>query len=259
MSFFQKLEKRSEAIHSLLCIGIDPHKAELPEFTVDAAREFCIKLVEATSEVAAAYKPNVAFFEVLGAPGVALLEELCLRIIPDGIPIVLDAKRGDVGSTSEAYAEACYRLAGSVTVSAYLGGDSLDPFLKDPSKAPWALCKTSNPGSNDLQTLEVDTHDGGREPLYMRVARMAEKRGVRGLVVGATDVIAMERIRKEFDDMWFLSPGIGAQGGDLEATMRAGLNTKKSGLLLPISRGISRADNIAEKAREFRDSINALR
>eukprot|EP00397_Hematodinium_sp_SG-2012_P064138 GEMP01090008.1.p1 GENE.GEMP01090008.1~~GEMP01090008.1.p1 ORF type:complete len:204 (+),score=36.52 GEMP01090008.1:67-678(+) len=186
MSFFEQLERRIQAINSLLCVGIDPHQAELAEPSVAAARTFCTNLVEATVDVAAAFKPNVAFFEQFGGPGVELLEDLCLNIIPKDVPIVLDAKRGDIGSTSQAYAETCYRIAGSVTVSPYLGGDSLEPFLEDPSKAPWCLCKTSNPGSNDLQSIEVDGPNG-KEPLYMLVARLSQTWGVRGLVVGATD------------------------------------------------------------------------
>eukprot|EP00397_Hematodinium_sp_SG-2012_P047812 GEMP01054521.1.p1 GENE.GEMP01054521.1~~GEMP01054521.1.p1 ORF type:complete len:231 (+),score=44.54 GEMP01054521.1:77-769(+) len=223
MSFFEQLERRIQAINSLLCVGIDPHQAELAEPSVAAARTFCTNL-----------------------------------IIPKDVPIVLDAKRGDIGSTSQAYAETCYRIAGSVTVSPYLGGDSLEPFLEDPSKAPWCLCKTSNPGSNDLQSIEVDGPNG-KEPLYMLVARLSQTWGVRGLVVGATDVVALKTIRAEFEDVWFLSPGIGVQGGDLQAALQAGLNATKTGMLLPISRGISRAPDMKAKATEFRDLINAQR
>jgi len=260
MSFFDRLEERSTSCNSLLCVGIDPHKSELGDDpSVDGARKFCTNLVNHTSSVACAYKPNVAFFEQLGFKGVELLEDLCLNIIPKDIPIVFDAKRGDIGSTCEAYADACYSLADSVTVNPYLGGDSIQPFLnRGPSKAPWALCKTSNPGSGDLQSIEVDGPNG-KEPLYLRVARLCQSWGVQGLVVGATDVKALKLIRESFPDMWFLSPGIGAQGGDLEAALEAGLNGKKTGMLLPISRGISRASDIGAKAKEFRDLINTAR
>merc|ERR1711879_561489 len=135
------------AVDSLLCVGLDPHKAELKEDTAEAAFQFCAQLIEETKDVAAAYKPNAAFFEVYGTAGAEALERV-LKLIPEDIPTVLDAKRGDIGSTSEAYANSAFYTLGcnSVTVSPYLGGDACAPFLKDSSKGAWVLCKTSNPG-----------------------------------------------------------------------------------------------------------------
>lgn len=190
MTFFEKLTQRVQAVDSLLCVGLDPHRAELEEDSAEGAYRFCERLIDATKEVAAAYKPNVAFFEVYGVSGWSVLERV-LKLIPKDIPIVLDAKRGDIGTTSEAYARSAFEHLGcdSVTVSPYLGGDSLQPFLADASRGIWVLCKTSNPGSQDLQALELPNG----EPLYVHVAKVccevwAKQHRNAGLVVGATDV-----------------------------------------------------------------------
>jgi len=201
------------------------------------------------------------FFEAYGAQGAIVLEKV-LALVPQDIPIVLDAKRGDIGSTSDAYARSAFTTLGcdSVTVSPYLGGDSIAPFLKDPSKGVFVLCKTSNPGSQDVQALQIE----GGEPLYVHVAKLccnvwAKDHGNAGLVVGATDVKALETLRAAVPDAWFLSPGIGAQGGDLDAALKAGLRADGLGMLLPISRGISKAANPKEAAEEFVNKINIQR
>lgn len=260
-NFFERLTRRVHAVDSLLCVGLDPHRAELDEDSAEGALRFCLKLIEETKEVAAAYKPNAAFFEVYGAEGWVALQKTIDKI-PDDIPIVLDAKRGDIGSTSEAYARAAFEglKADSVTVSPYLGADGVQPFLKDPSKGAFVLCKTSNPGSQDFQALELPTG----EPLYVRVAKVcceqwAKEHKNAGLVVGATDVDALRILREAVPDVWFLSPGIGAQGGDLAAALEAGLRPDGLGVLLPISRGISKAENRKEAAEAFRKEINAVR
>lgn len=265
-TFFEKLEARSRQVDSLLCVGLDPHQADLEEDSAEGAYRFCARLIEETKDVAAAYKPNAAFFEVYGKSGWEKLEEICTKLIPKDIPIVLDAKRGDIGSTSAAYAKSAYEAlqCDSVTVSPYLGGDGLAPFLQDPAKAAWVLCKTSNAGSNDLQTLMVPTEDGAQEQLYVRVAKMCWNTWAKdhhnvGLVVGATDTEALETVRAAVPDIWFLSPGIGAQGGDLEQALRAGLRADGLGMLLPISRGISRAASPKAEAESFRQKINACR
>mmetsp|Transcript_71403 Transcript_71403/g.209616 ORF Transcript_71403/g.209616 Transcript_71403/m.209616 type:complete len:270 (-) Transcript_71403:105-914(-) len=259
--FFEKLAARCRAADSLLCVGLDPHKAELDEDSAEGAFRFCERLVTATKEVAAAYKPNAAFFEAYGVEGAACLERV-LKLIPDDIPVVLDAKRGDIGTTSEAYARAAFEVLGcdSVTVSPYLGGDACEPFLRDGSKGVWLLCKTSNPGSNDLQTLPQA--DG--EPLYLHVAKMAcevwaAKHKNAGLVVGATDIEALAKVRAALPEVWFLSPGIGAQGGSLAAALDAGLSADGLGILLPISRGISKAADPKAAAEAFRQEMNARR
>jgi len=260
-SFFEKLTLRAQAVDSLLCVGLDPHSAELKEDSAEGAFAFCDRLIEHTKHIAAAYKPNAAFFEAYGAAGAEALERVLARI-PKDIPIVLDAKRGDIGTTSEAYARSAFETLGcdSVTVSPYLGGDSLEPFLRDPARGVWVLCKTSNPGSNDLQTAEV----GSGKPLYLHVAKMccevwAQKHRNAGLVVGATDIEALRRVRAECPDVWFLSPGVGAQGGDLARALSAGLDARGFGMLLPISRGISKADDPRAAAEAFRVEINKQR
>jgi orotidine 5'-phosphate decarboxylase subfamily 2 len=260
-NFFERLTKRVHEVDSLLCVGLDPHRAELTEDSAEGAFRFCEKLIEETKEVAAAYKPNAAFFEVYGAEGWIALQRT-IEKIPEGIPIVLDAKRGDIGSTSEAYARAAFEglRADSVTVSPYLGADGVQPFLKDLSKGAFVLCKTSNPGSQDFQALELPTG----EPLYVRVAKVcceqwAKEHHNAGLVVGATDVDALRILRAAVPDVWFLSPDIGAQGGDLAAALEAGLRPDGLGVLLPISRGISKAENRKQAAEAFRKEINEVR
>jgi len=251
-------------VDSLLCVGLDPHKSELEEDSAEGAYKFCAGLIDATKDIAAAYKPNVAFFEAYGAAGAEALERV-LRLVPPEAPVVLDAKRGDIGSTSEAYARSAFEQLGcdSVTVSPYLGGDACAPFLKDPSKGVWMLCKTSNPGSNDLQTMEVASGTSHR-PLYLHVAKLccetwAKEHGNAGLVVGATDLEALRRVRAELPDVWFLSPGLGAQGGDLAAACDAGLSRSGLGMLLPVSRGISKAADPRAAAETFRAAINEAR
>lgn len=243
----EKLEKRVNEV-GFLCIGLDPSRDDLPEYTADAARTFCLSLIEATKPVAAAYKPNAAFFEVFGAAGWTALEDVC-KAVPKEIPVVLDAKRGDIGNTAQAYAEAAYAIADIVTVSPYMGTDSVAPFLRDPTKGVFALCKTSNPGSNDLQTLELVK--GG--PLYVHVAALAASWGPNvGLVVGATDSVALRAVRAECPDVWLLAPGLGAQGGDMLQAVSA-MGGRR--MLLPMSRAIARAADPGAAAAEFASAI----
>jgi uridine monophosphate synthetase len=241
-SFFQALEERSRQTGSLLCIGLDPHTADLPEPTAEAAKAFCLRLIEATADLVVAFKPNAAFFEVLGPAGWKALKEV-IQAIPDGIPVILDAKRGDIASTAEAYARSTFEElgAGAVTLSPYLGRDSLEPFLIDPAHGCFLLCKTSNPGAGDLQDLSL-VENG--MPLYEKVASLARQwnqRGNIGLVVGATQPEALRRVRQAAPDLWFLAPGVGAQGGDLAAALQNGLRTDGLGMLLNVSRSVARA------------------
>ncbi|MGE5643149.1 MAG: orotidine-5'-phosphate decarboxylase [Byssovorax cruenta] len=263
-SFFSFLEKRVDDCSSLLCIGLDPHIPDLKQASADAARDFCLNLVKQTSRYAAAFKPNAAFFEVFGADGWTALKDVISAINDESnrlgsrIPIVLDAKRGDIASTAEAYAKSAFENLGvdCITLSPYLGKDSIEPFLQNSEKGVFLLCKTSNPGSGDLQDLMVDGPQP--MPLYEHVAHLAQTWNTKnniGLVVGATHPEAMERVRAAAPDLWFLAPGVGAQGGELEAALKAGLRKDGKGLLLPVSRGIARAEKPGLAAAELRDEI----
>ena len=272
-TFFDTLEARARAADSLLCVGLDPHEVDLKgDVTGAGAFAFCKRLIEATKDVAAAYKPNQAFFEQLGPDGIAALERVIKELVPAGTPVVLDAKRGDISSTAQAYAKAAFgaMAAHSVTVNPYMGADSVDPFTADASRGAWVLCKTSNPSSADLQTRQVAAadadggdSDGEGEALFEAVAGLASEtwnaRGNVGLVVGATDVDALARVRARAPRLWILAPGVGAQGGDLAAACAAALRDDGMGVLFPVSRGISRAADPGAAARQLRDAINEAR
>jgi uridine monophosphate synthetase len=251
-TFFTKLDQRARAIDSLLCVGLDPHPEELPEPTAEAAKAFCIRLINATHEVALAFKPNAAFFEALGPEGWEALADV-IRAVPEGIPVILDAKRGDISSTAQAYADSAFTRLGAdaITLSPYLGYDSLAPFMADPEKGIFLLCKTSNPGSVDLQDLPLGGHYR-LMTVYEKVAGLAHEWGAKGnlgLVVGATFPDALRRVRQLAPEQWFLAPGLGAQGADLAEAMQAGLRADGLGLLINVSRGISRADDPGQAAR----------
>jgi uridine monophosphate synthetase len=268
MGFFSRLEERVRQSDSLLCVGLDPHIAELTEPTVDAARDFCLRLVDATADLAAAYKPNMAFFEVFGADGLRLLAEI-IAALPPGVPVILDAKRGDIASTAQAYAQAAFQTLGAdaITLSPYLGHDSLTPFLQDPERGVFLLCKTSNPGSADLQDLPIACSPAGLKTagsytVYETVALLARQWNVNdnlGLVVGATHPDALARVRLLAPELWILAPGVGAQGGDLPAALRAGLRSDGTGLLVPISRALSQSDDPRHTALDLCHAINRHR
>ena len=265
-SFFSFLEKRVDDCSSLLCIGLDPHVKDLSAPTAEAARDFCLNLVRQTSRYAAAFKPNAAFFEVFGAEGWTALKDVIDAIQEEShrmgsmIPVVLDAKRGDIASTAEAYAKSTFEKLGAhcITLSPYLGKDSIEPFIQDSEKGIFLLCKTSNPGAGDLQDLVLQSGD----PLHIHVAKVARtwngKNNV-GLVVGATYPEALSRVREVVPDMWFLAPGIGAQGGELESALKAGLRNDGKGMLLPVSRAVARAEKPGLAAAELRDQILHIR
>jgi len=257
-SFFSRLETRARAINSLLCIGLDPHPADLAAPTAAAARDFCLRLIAATADVAAAFKPNAAFFEQFGAEGMAALRDV-IAAVPDEVPVLLDAKRGDIASTAEAYARAAFETLGAdaITLSPYLGRDSLEPFLADPARGVFLLCKTSNPGAGDLQDLPLADRVPAQR-LFERVAELARGWNVNdnlGLVVGATHPEALAAVRKVAPELWILAPGVGAQGGDLTSALDAGLRADGLGLLIPVSRQISRAADPRQAARELVDQM----
>jgi orotidine-5'-phosphate decarboxylase len=255
---------------SLLCVGLDPDPRRIPAALrgdADPIYAFCLAIVQATADLVCAFKPNIAFFEALGPAGVATLQRL-VAAMPRTVPVLVDAKRGDIGSTAAAYAEALFDRIGAdaVTLSPYLGGDALEPFLERPDKGCFILCKTSNPGSGDLQDLRL----ASGEPLYMAVARLAEQRWNgrqnAGLVVGATYPQVLEQVRAACPSLPLLVPGVGAQGGELAAAVRAGVDTGNGGMLINASRSIMYANggpDFATSARQealrLRDAINAAR
>ncbi len=258
-SFFSRLSELASANNSLLCVGLDAHPDQLPQRNAAFARDFCLRLVEQTHPFAIAYKPNIAFFELYGAAGIEALLEV-IQAVPDGIPVVLDAKRGDIGSTSKAYAQAVFDTLGAdaVTANAYLGYDAVKPFIEETHKGVFILCKTSNPSSADLQDIPLVN---GR-PVYRQIASLARRWNTLdniGLVIGATYPQTLAEMRRETPEMWFLTPGVGAQGGDMQAAMQAGLRQDGLGLLVPVSRSISQAADPAQAAKELRDQINRCR
>jgi uridine monophosphate synthetase len=270
-SFFSFLEKRVDDCSSLLCVGLDPHVSDLAHPTAASARDFCLNLVKQTAPYAAAFKPNAAFFEVFGADGWVALKQVIDAIKEESarrgsmIPIILDAKRGDIASTAEAYAKSAFDALGAdcITLSPYLGKDSIEPFIQNSEKGVFLLCKTSNAGSMDLQNLLVmPMGSDSPMPLYIYVAKLAEQWNEKnnvGIVVGATHPQIMEMIRAAAPDLWFLAPGVGTQGGELESTLKSGLRNDGKGLLIPISRAISRAANPGLAAAEIRDQIVEVR
>jgi uridine monophosphate synthetase len=269
-SFFSLLERRVDDCSSLLCVGLDPHPDDLKSPTAHEAQAFCVALVEATARYAAAFKPNAAFFEIYGADGWTALKQVIEAVRKQSqrsgshIPVILDAKRGDIASTAEAYARATFGGLGAdaVTLSPYLGGDSIEPFLRNPEQGAFLLCKTSNPGSHDLQDLRVQDDGGGGRPLYLEVALLARgwnSRNNVGLVVGATFPETLKEIRAAAPELWILAPGVGTQGGDLETALRAGLGVDGMGLLVNVSRSLSRAEDPAAAAAQMRDRVLAIR
>jgi uridine monophosphate synthetase len=265
-TFFSFLAKRVDDCTSLLCVGLDPHPSDLPAATAEAARDFCLRLVQATAPYAAAFKPNAAFFELYGPEGWSALKDVIAAVQDESnrlgslIPVILDAKRGDIASTAEAYAESAFKRLGAhaITLNPYLGKDSIDPFLAYKEKGVFLLCKTSNPGAADLQDLPVGADGRPPIPLHVHVAHLAQTWNTGnniGLVVGATQPEALTRVRSAAPDLWFLVPGVGVQGGDLETALKAGLRSDGKGMLINVSRGISRVENPGLAAVQLRDKI----
>jgi orotidine-5'-phosphate decarboxylase len=268
LTFSAKLADAWSRSGSLLCIGLDPDPARMP---IDDVAAFNIAIIEATSDLVCAYKPNVAFYEALGPErGYAALRKT-LAAMPDHIIRLADAKRGDVGHTARAYATAIFDDLGfdAATVNPYLGADSMEPWIERDDKAAIVVCRTSNPGAVDFQDLPVQQTDGATRPLYEVVAERAASwnaRGNIGLVVGATYPDEMRRLRALCPELPFLVPGIGAQQGDLGASVQAGIDARGAGLMISASRGITYASHgrdFAEAARRealrLRDAINAER
>ena len=276
MGFIDKLRARWDAANSLVCVGLDPDPAKFPDAFVDdedALFAFCRDIADATAEFACAFKPQIAYFAAHNG-GEAALQRLIAHIngAHPEVPVILDAKRGDIGSTAEQYAvEAFDRFgADAVTLNPYMGRDSADPFLQRNDRGCVFLCHTSNPGARDFQELIVSDGSGGSEPLYQRIARtIADEWNADGncaLVVGATFPQELKVIRGIVGDMPLLIPGIGAQGGDVEATVRNGRTADGTGLMINSSRGIlyasggaDYAEAAADAAKTLRDEINRYR
>ena len=276
MNFIEALRARWQVADSLVCVGLDPEPAKFPaRFAgdADAVFAFCRDIVDATAEYACCFKPQIAHFAALGAEGA--LERLVAHVhaAHPGVPVILDAKRGDIGSTAQRYAiEAFDRYgADAVTANPYLGRDSLQPFLDRADRGVVILCRTSNPGAADLQDLVVASGEGraGR-PLYQHVAEQVAREwnghGNCMLVVGATWPEQLREVRAIVGDLPFLVPGVGAQGGDAEAVVRNAKTADGTGLVVSSSRAIlyaSSGDDYAEAAaaaaRELRDILNRAR
>jgi uridine monophosphate synthetase len=272
-TFFSFLKRRVDDSSSLLCVGLDPHVSLLDKPSAASALDFCLRIVKETSRYAAAFKPNAAFFEVFGPEGWTALKQVIEAIQEESdrkgsmIPVILDAKRGDIASTAEAYAKSAFEHLGAhaITLNPYLGKDSIDPFLGFPEKGAFLLCKTSNPGAGDLQDMMVTpvgaTHTlsgTGAVPLYEHVAYLAQIWNTGnniGLVVGATQPEALKRVREAAPDLWFLAPGVGAQGGELRIALEAGLRADGRGMLINVSRSIAKAEKPGLAAAELRDEI----
>jgi len=267
MTFAERLAQAQQTSGSLVCVGLDPDPAKLPKDLAgtELLYAFNRRIVDATAGIAAAYKPQIAFYSALGAEDQLVASIRYIRERAPAALVILDAKRGDIGNTAEAYAREAFDRYGAdaVTVNPYMGEDSVRPFLARPDRAAILLCRTSNPGAEDFQDLLVDGL-----PLYRRVAERAaahwNTHGNLMLVVGATYPREMADLRMAHPDVPFLVPGIGAQGGDLDAILAAGLDARGAGLLISSSRNIifaggGEAGAIREAAAELRTAINRRR
>ena len=270
MTFIAAIDAAARRNASLLCVGLDPEPSRLPETlrdNPDAVFEFCRAIVDATADLVCCFKPQIAHFAAQRAEDA--LERLVAHIHDKhpGVPVILDAKRGDIGSTAQHYATEAFDRYGAdaVTANPYLGRDAVQPFLDRADRGVILLCRTSNPGARDLQDLDV----GGR-PLYQHVAQLVARdwnaNGNCALVVGATYPAELAAVRALVCDMPILVPGIGAQGGDVAAVIRNGKNSQGAGLIISSSRSIlyaSAGADFAERARReaqtLRDEINHCR
>ena len=270
MPFSLSLSRAWARSDSLLCVGLDPDPGKMPEHLAhapDAIYQFCTAIADATADLVCAFKPQIAYFAAQRAEDQleALIEHI--HTAHPHVPVILDVKRGDIGSTAEQYAREAFERykADAVTVNPYMGFDSIEPWLAYSDRGVFLLCRTSNPGGADLQMLDV-----GGEKLYERVARLAAGPwtggGELGLVVGATVPAELARVRALAPGLPLLVPGIGAQGGDVQASVSAGRTTEGLGMVINSSRAIlyaGRGEAFAQAARqaasEARETINRFR
>jgi orotidine-5'-phosphate decarboxylase len=267
MSFMEKLLYAAQQNNSLVCVGLDPDRERIPEGL--SVLEFNKAIIDATADLVCAYKPNFAFYEALGSEGLDALKQT-VKCVPRNIPVIGDAKRGDIGNTARAYARAIfdYFECDASTVNPYLGFDSVEPFLQYQDKGVFILCRTSNAGALDFQSLNCQTASGNRS-LFEIVAQKASdwnKHGNIGLVVGATYPEELKLVRQNHPEMPLLIPGVGAQGGDLELTIRYGVDAQGQGAIINSSRQIiyaGKGKDFAQAARkaaaELREQINHFR
>jgi orotidine-5'-phosphate decarboxylase len=268
MKFIEKLVNISRKNNSLLCVGLDTDIEKIPRSLLknsDPIFSFNQKIIGSTCDLVCAYKPNIAFYEAHGSKGWEALKKTC-EAIPKEIPIIVDAKRGDIGNTAQMYAKAIFEDLGAdaVTVNPYMGEDAVSPFLEHEDKCAFILCLTSNKGAQDFQLLSIDG-----KPLYQLVAEKTlswNKKGNCGLVAGATYPEQLRKIRGIAQALPILIPGIGAQAGEFESTVKFGTDEKGERAIINSSRGIiyaSQKDDLAEAARgeafKLRDKINLYR
>lgn len=280
MKFLQKLKNAIKQNNSLLCVGLDTDNSKIPKRFLtgsDPAFEFNKTIIDATSDLVCCYKANIAFYSAQGIKGLnSLIKTIKYIHKRYDLPFILDAKRADIGNTAEKYVEEVFGVIGAdaVTVNPYLGFDAIEPFLKRQEKGILILCRTSNPGALDFQSTEVSidfhfgsenqaTHREKAEPLYLKVAKKVVEWNKQYknclLVVGATWPEELRMIRKIAPEMFFLVPGIGAQDGDLEQTLKFGLTKENSGLIIHSSRSIIYSNNPRTKAEELKNAINQIR
>jgi len=260
--FTERLEQAATAAKSLVCVGLDPDPARMP---VSSVAEFNRAIVDATAGLVCAYKPNLAFYEALGLPGLEDLQKTIahIRDAAPGVIIIGDAKRGDIGPSAQAYTKAMFQVWGfdAITINAWGGQDTVTPFIEDESKGVFVWCRGSNPGSADFQDAQIATDDGPM-PLYRSMAlscREWDTKGNLGLVVGATVPEQLGEVRAACPDMPLLIPGVGAQGGDLEAAVRQGADSRGRAALINSSRGIIYASSGADFAQAAAREADKLR
>ena len=261
--FVQRLHVASQTNRSLLCVGLDPDPSLMP---IDDVTGFNRAIVDATKDLVCAYKPNMSFYEALGLPGLAALEDTVSYIRKEAPQVVLlgDAKRGDIGSSNRQYAKALFEVWGfdAATINAWGGGEALEPFFEYRQNGVFIWCRSSNPGAGEIQDVAV-SFDGGERRLFEMVAERANQWNVRGnvgLVVGATYPSDLEVVRALCPSMPILAPGVGAQAGDLEATVTAGMDASGRNLMISSSRSILYASpDAADFAAAARAAAGGLR
>lgn len=262
-TYVEKVVLAATRNSSLLCVGLDAEPGRLPSHLqplppAEAVLAFNRELIDATCDLVAAYKPNLAFYEALGPAGMEAFRATVAHV-PHGIPVIADAKRGDIDNTARAYARAIFDVYGcdAITANPYLGRDALAPFLDRADRGTYILCRTSNPGAADIAELDV-----AGEPLYVRIAERAPRwttNGNIGLVVGATAPAQLARVRVAAPDVPILLPGVGAQGGDLEGSIGAGLDRTGAGLLVVAARQVMYASSGRDFAAAARAAASRLR